>query len=77
MARTGRPSIFRGKDRSTPVKAYMTPTGKKQLHVARRRLAHLVGWKVVDVSDGDVVEYLARGHEATVVYLTDRGLIAA
>ena len=72
---TGRPSIFRGKDRTSPVNAYMTPRGKKKVHEARKRLAALVGWQIGDVKDGDVVEALARGWDETRAYLRQTGQI--
>ena len=73
---TGRPAIFRGKDRTKPVKAYMTAHGKNKVNDARKRLAKIVGWKAADVKDGDVVEFLARGEEDTIKYLKSTGQIS-
>ena len=72
---TGRPSIFRGKDRTAPLKGFLTTVGRQKIEEARKRLATLAGWKAADVSHGDVVEYLARGEVATVQYLKDTGQI--
>lgn len=75
MARIGRPSIFPGKDYAHPRKIRMTPEGAAQMNLARTRLANLVGWKVVDVSDSDVVEFLARGEAKSIAYLERTGQI--
>jgi len=67
---TGRASIFRNKDRKFRVQAIMSKDGYTAFNVARRKLAALVGWKVAKVSDADVIEYLARGEEATRIYVS-------
>jgi hypothetical protein len=63
--RTGRPSIFRGKKGGTRVHGIVTPAGSIAFEQARKRLGKLVGHDVEDVSDGDVVEYLALGDTET------------
>lgn len=71
----GHPAIFRGKDRTKPLRAFLTEIGKAKIEEARKRLAKLAKWKVSDVSNGDVVEYLARGEQETIAYLRDVGQI--
>lgn len=66
---TGRVSIFRNKNRKNRVQGLMSDVGKREFELARKRLARLAGWQSTKVSDADTVEYLARGHEATRVYL--------
>lgn len=70
----GRPSVFEGKDRSSKlVKGLMTPAGWLAFELARVDLGKLyaavMGSTIKGVSDGDTVEYLARGHRATKAYL--------
>lgn len=74
MAKTlkGRKSIFRGKKGGMRVQGIITKIGAAKFREARARLANLVDWKVRDVSKADVIEYLARGHDATVDYLTPK-----
>lgn len=60
----GRPSIFPGA-KSERVQALISKVGKKLFEKHRRRLAELAGWKVAEVSDAAVVEFLARGEDAT------------
>jgi hypothetical protein len=67
---TGRASIFRNKLRTCRVQAILSKDGYKAFNVARRKLAALVGWQAAKVSDADTIEYLARGHEATRVYVS-------
>lgn len=71
----GRPSLFRGKDRTRPVSAYMTPAGKQKLHAARVRLAKIVKWDADDITDGDVCEFLARGEADSRAYFKAAGVI--
>jgi hypothetical protein len=73
----GRPAIFPGKDLKKIIKGHTTKTGKKAFEEARSRLAKIAGWKVRSVSDGDVIEYLSRGHLATVDYLYSQGVTLA
>lgn len=68
--REGRPSVFRGKDKHRgPVQGILTPTGRRRFEEARGRLARLAARPVKQISDGDTVEYLARGHDDTLDYL--------
>lgn len=69
---TGRPSLFRGKDRSKqPLQGRVTERGRKAFDAARKRLAALGSqyriegrtWTAKEVSDGDTIEYLAIGHD--------------
>lgn len=67
---TGRQSIFRGKDKlHGRLQGILTPLGMARFEAARVRLARLTGRKAKDVSDGDTIEYLARGEDETRVYL--------
>lgn len=68
MARTGRPVIFTDKS-GKRLQATLTKPSTATVEKARRALAKLVNWPVGRVSDSDVVEYLIRGHKATLVYL--------
>lgn len=74
-ALTGRPSIFRSKDLTKPVRGYLTAYGKQEFREARIRLAGLVGWKVKNVTTSDVVEYVVRGEANTITYLKETGQI--
>jgi hypothetical protein len=67
----GRPSIFRDKQGGKRIMAIISQVGALQFETARRRLALLANWPPARVSDADVVEYLARGHDATRVYLKE------
>lgn len=72
---TGRPSIFRGKDRTKRVVGYLTKTGTVEFERARKRLATLVQWRIGDVTNSDVVEFLSRGEANALDYLKDTGQI--
>lgn len=74
--KTGRPAIFRPKDRLHGIRAFMTADGEAALQVARVRLATLTGWDADEISVGDVVEYLARGEKDTRAYLRRSGQLA-
>lgn len=60
-AKIGRRSLFRGKDRDKPLKAYVTKIGRARFHEARKELAKMVGWNIAEVSEGDCVEWCLRG----------------
>lgn len=68
MARMGRPTIFSPKQ--IRIQGVVSPDGGRRFERARRALARLVGWKPAQVSDGDTIEFLARGEEGTAAYLT-------
>lgn len=63
----GRPSIFG--DKVKRIQGQITIEALKRINVARARLAELSGWKVKAISDGDTLEFLARGEAATIEYL--------
>jgi hypothetical protein len=65
----GRRSIFRGKLRTLRVQGIMSRDGMRAFKAARRQLAKLAGVRIVDVSDADTIEFLARGAEDTRKYL--------
>lgn len=69
MGNMGRPSIFRDKVGGQRVQAIISKTGAKRFERARKRLARLAKWKPAQISDADVVEYLARGEADTVAYM--------
>ena len=71
----GRPALFRGKDRTRGLKCYLTAIGHAKVAAAKIRVARLVGWKVADVSEGDTLEFLARGEADSVAYWKKAGLI--
>jgi hypothetical protein len=70
--RGGWPSIFRDKDGGDRVQGVITPIGARSFEVARARLAKLASREVEQISDADVIEYLARGEAATMKYLEGR-----
>lgn len=70
---TGRPSLFRGKDLSSPAKAYLTKVGHHRLSVVRRWLSRQTGWAIGDLKTSDVVEAALRGEAATLAYLKQTG----
>lgn len=75
--RVGRTSIFRDKidgagvlrEGAQRVQAIISPKGSRRFEEARRRLATLADREPEQVSDADVVEYLARGEQETRNYL--------
>lgn len=77
MAKTGRPAIFRPKRKGRLIQGMLTDRGQSEFEAARKRLAKLADlyrvegrrWKAADVSDADAIDYLARGHVATVHHL--------
>jgi hypothetical protein len=76
----GRPSIFRGKvaddgtlqDGAKRVQGVITPVGTRRFEQSRARLAKLADLEVEQVSDADVIEFLARGETNTRRYLAGR-----
>lgn len=70
-AKMGRPSIFRHKMNGRYVQGYITKFGAERFDVARKRLAQLAQRKVGQVSDADVIEFLARGEADTITYLAE------
>lgn len=60
----GRPTIFPGA-KCMRVQALITKVGKQKFEAGRRRLAVMAKLKPDQVSDAAVVEYLARGEDAT------------
>lgn len=68
--RGGRPSIFAPKDGGIPINALaLTQVGTRKFEAARHQLARLAKWEPSKVSDGDTIEFLLRGVEATKAYL--------
>jgi len=67
----GRPSIFRNKEGGARVHGVLTPIGSRRFEQARLRLARLAVRDPEQISDADVVEFLARGDEATRRYLDE------
>lgn len=63
----GYPSIFRNKKGGGRVQGVLTKVGTKAFEDARKRLGTLAGVK--RATDADTIEYMSRGHEATVLYL--------
>lgn len=61
-----KPAVFKGKDRAARIQGILTDDGMRHFKQASARLAKMVGH---DVSHGDTIEYLARGHEATLAYI--------
>ena len=76
MKPMGRPSVFRDKNKRNRVVGILTDTGAEKFNAARQRLSVLSGMDVELVSDGDVVEFLARGANATREYLRRRKRVA-
>lgn len=72
-ALTGK-SVFVGKVKGKEFRrqGLLTPEGSGDFELARERLAKLVGWPPDSVSDGDTMEYLARGDKDTRAYLRSR-----
>lgn len=64
-----RPTIFGSKDGGERYQGVTTHVGSLKFEAARERLSKLAGWPLKRVSDGDTMEYLSRGHEATVIFL--------
>jgi hypothetical protein len=73
LAPIGQPSIFGKKAGGDRLQGNVTAIGSTAFEQARARLAKLVGWDVERVSDGDTIEFLARGETATRKYLIAAG----
>lgn len=69
MGHMGRPSIFRDKVGGQRVQAIISKAGAKRFEKARKRLAKLAKWQPAQISDADVVEFLARGEADTLAYM--------
>lgn len=71
-------SIFRGKKLAShggrKYQGYLTPEGIRAFESSRKELGKLVKWPASRISDADVIEFRARGHEATLEYLRGLGL---
>jgi hypothetical protein len=71
--KTGRASIFRGKENGVRVQGILTRAGGKAFERRRAELAKLhravTGETPAVVSDADVIEFLAVGEELTRYYL--------
>ena len=71
MSTGGRPTLFKGKDKTHGrISGFLTPYGKDQFEHARRRLARLVSLPATSISDADTAEALARGWKDTEQYLS-------
>lgn len=69
VKREGRASIFRDKSGGDRVQGVITQPGSTRFEQRRAALAKLAGRETEDVSDADVIEYLARGEKNTRDYL--------
>jgi hypothetical protein len=58
---TGRASIYRDKRGGDRVQGVITKTGSHAFEDARKRLARIVRRATDQISDADVIEWLARG----------------
>lgn len=67
--KTGRASLFRGKKGGRRIQGIVTRRGGELFEMRRRWLASLTNRKQREVSDADVIEYLARGEKETLKYL--------
>lgn len=65
----GRQSVFRGKLGGQRIQGIITKRGGECFEGARRELAQLVRREPPQISDGDVIEFLARGKGNTRDYL--------
>lgn len=72
MATMGRPTLFGPKRGGRRVQGLLTREGTRLFKAARARVAGLWGKPQRIVSDGDVIEYLARGDDGTRVYLKEK-----
>lgn len=72
QGKDGWPSIFRDKKGGDRVQGQITPIGSLRFERARKRLGKLADRDVEHVSDADTIEYLARGEQETLDYLTGR-----
>ena len=72
MARFGRPCIFGSKYDGDVIQGAITKVGSQRFEAARQELATLAAWKLSHVSDGDTIEFLARGVEETKRFLAEK-----
>lgn len=72
---TGRPSLFRNKDRHHRRTGYLSEYGHQRFEAAKRRIAVIVKWPVASITDSDTVEFLARGEAASVAYWRETGIV--
>jgi hypothetical protein len=70
----GNVSIFKDKAGGDRVQGNITPVGSRRFEQARARLGKLAGREKEQVSDADVIEYLARGERDTIAYIAKRAL---
>ncbi len=73
--RIGRASIFTnpdGRPKVDRVNGVITAAGSVRFELHRKQLGKLVGLDPEQVSDADVVEYMARGEAESRKYLKDR-----
>lgn len=71
-----RPTIFGDKSTGTRKQGVITAKGETAFQAARKRLAKLVGWPESRVSDGDVIEFMARGEAATRKWLDKHPVVS-
>jgi hypothetical protein len=69
MPRDGRPTIFRSPGEKVRYQGLVSAVGAQLFEKARARVALLVKTNTDAVSDGAVMEYLARGDRASRAYL--------
>lgn len=60
-AAMGRASIYRGKKGGDRVQGVLTRDGSRHFQVKRKQLALLTRRRLSQVSDADVIEWMARG----------------
>lgn len=68
----GRSSIFRNKKGGDRVNGVITARGSVRFELHRKQLGLLVAREPEEISDADVVEYMARGEQETRGYLAGR-----
>lgn len=61
-------SLFQGKDLSVTIRGNCTTEGNQEFEASRKVLGLMTKRPAHAVSDGDTIEYLSRGHEASLVY---------
>jgi len=72
--RMGRPAVFRDKvkDVKHRVVGFLSSTGRTSFERERKRLGMMyqeITGREISISDADTIEYLARGSDATRLYL--------
>jgi hypothetical protein len=68
----GRPTIFGSKNGGRRASGLISRIGALRFEEARQRLAKLAGWEDRAVSDGETIDYLARGEKATREFLKQK-----